>query len=282
MEWLAIALAAILTGLSPAGLVIDQVVAGRIRAQVEEVETLAVRIDNVPTHQILQGKVDRIRIASRGVYPIKGVRIEAIELESDPINLNLDRLTKGGEDAITESLRQPAQVAVRVVIEEKDVNQAFQSPEIQAQLQKLINRLIPSQEGLEREFNLSKINIDFLPDNRVRLEIVLQTGNRENESEDSQGINLVLETGLNVIAGRQIEITEPTASLNGRKLSTRLIKGFAEGLNQQLDLRKLEEDNIIARIIQFNITQDEINLATFIRVNPKPTDQNLPSEEQLP
>lgn len=275
MEWLAIALAAILTGLSPAGLVIDQVVAGRIRAQVEEIETLAVRIDNVPTHQILQGKVDRVRVASRGVYPIEGVRIEAIELESDPLNINLNRLTKGGKDAISESLRQPAQVALKVVINEKDLNQAFQSSQIKSQLQKLINTLVPSQDELQLQFDLSNIGIEFLANNRIRLEIQLQSGNSENEQEAAQKIDLVLETGLNVISGRKIEITEPTASLNGRKLSTRLINGFAEGLNQQLDLRKLEKDNIIARILQFNITEEDINIATFIRVNPKPINQKM-------
>lgn len=283
MEWLAIALAAVLTGLSPAGLVLDQVVALRIRAQVEEIEQLAVRIDNVPSDQIIGGKVDRVRIASRGVYPIDGVRIETIELESDPLDVNLQRLTKGGKNAITESLRQPAQVALKIVIKETDINQALEFPKIKSQLQKLVNSLVPNRDELQLQFDLSSIRIEFLPSNRIRTEIQLQrvgnefrtpVGNKENEQEATQPLDVVLEAGLNVISGRTLQITEPTGSINGRKLSTRLLKGFAEGLNQQLDLRQLEKDNLIARILQLNITDEEITLASFIRVNPKPTTGN--------
>lgn len=255
MEWLAIILAAVLTGLSPAGLVLDQVVANRIRASLKDVEQLAVRIDNVPTTQILGGKIDRVRIASRGVYPIEGVRIEAIELETDALDVSLQRFRKGGKDAFVEALRQPAQLAIKLIINETDINQALESPKIKSQLQKLVNRLVPNQDDVQLQFALSNVHLEFLDNNRIRTEIKLQKANPENEDPALQGgssnqpaanpaLDLVLEAGLNVISGRTLQITDLTGSLNGRKLSTRLLSGFVEGLNQQLDLGRLEKKKI--------------------------------------
>jgi hypothetical protein len=72
---------------SPVGLVVDQIALNAIRSQFEKVDQLQVRIDNAPSYQLLQGKVERVRIAGRGLQ-LKQIRIAAIELETDPINLD--------------------------------------------------------------------------------------------------------------------------------------------------------------------------------------------------
>jgi hypothetical protein len=267
MEWLTIALSSLLTILAPVGLILDTVVADRLRSQVTEIEQLAVRIDNVPNYQVLEGKVKRIRIASRGIYPIPNLRIAALELESDPIDINLERLQQGGKNSLTEALRRPAQAAVRLEIKEADINNALQSSEIKTQLQKLIDKLAPNQEEINNRFELVNINLEFLPDNRIRTQIKLQQSNLENR--ETQPLEIILEVGLNLVNGRSLELVKPTGSLNGKKLSTRLLNGFAEGLNEKLDLRTLEKRGILIRVLQFNIDDQSLNLATFIRVNPQ-------------
>ncbi|MGH2415639.1 MAG: LmeA family phospholipid-binding protein, partial [Microcystaceae cyanobacterium] len=79
MEFLTIFLSSLLAAISPAGLILETVVENTLRDRVEAVEQLEVRIDNTPSYQVLQGKVDRVRIASRGVEPIPHLRIEALE-----------------------------------------------------------------------------------------------------------------------------------------------------------------------------------------------------------
>lgn len=267
MEWLTIALSSLLTIIAPVGLILDTVVAERIRSQVADVEHLAVRIDNVPSHQVLAGKVERIRIASRGIYPISNLRIEAIELESDPIEINLERLQQGGKNALTESLRQPVQTAVRLEINEADINHALQSPEIKAKLQTLINQLVPNQEEINTKFELLNISCQFLPKNRISTQIQLQQSNSDNR--EIRPLEIILEVGLNIVNGHSLELVEPSGSINGRKLSTRLLNGFAEGLNDKLDLRILEDKGILVRVLQWQIDQESVNLAAFIRVNPQ-------------
>ncbi len=42
----------------------------------------SIRVDNTPNYQALQGKIARVRISARGIYPRADVRIEKIELET--------------------------------------------------------------------------------------------------------------------------------------------------------------------------------------------------------
>ncbi len=71
MEFIAILLSSLISLVSPTGLVIDKVAENTLRKQFASVERLQVRIDNTPSYQILGGRVDRIRIAGRGLFPTK-------------------------------------------------------------------------------------------------------------------------------------------------------------------------------------------------------------------
>jgi len=74
-------LAAVLTSLlglgGAPGFVIDKTATDLLRGQLFYAEQLEVRVDNTPNFQILQGRVDRIRVAGRGVYPLPILRIQA-------------------------------------------------------------------------------------------------------------------------------------------------------------------------------------------------------------
>lgn len=279
MEFITILFSSLLAAISPAGLIVDHVIAKTIRSQVKSVEQLEVRIDNAPSYQILQGKVERVRIASRGIQPIANLRIEVLELETDPIDIDLHQLQerKNKEERrgeirenlsnfiVNKGLRKPLQGAVRIVVTEADINHALQSTEIKSYLQKLVNRLIPKQDDEQTErYQLSNPQIDLLANNRLRFQVQLRPGSSQQETSDQ--LEIMLEVGLNVVAGRSLQLVEPTGTLNRRKLSTRLLKSFAQGLDSQLDLRKLEKKGITARLLQLSLEQDQITLAGFLKV----------------
>ena len=85
MEWFLIALTGFLTVITPVGLVVDHVIANNIRDRVKSVEELSVRVDNAPSYQLIQGKVNRVRIASRGIEPIDHVRIDTLDIETEKV-----------------------------------------------------------------------------------------------------------------------------------------------------------------------------------------------------
>src|SRR4028119_714304 len=104
MEFITILLSGLLAVLSPVNLVADKVTEGAIRARFNKIEQLQVRVDNAPNYQIVQGKVERLRIAGRGLWLTPDIRIGALELETDPINVDLQRLRQGGQKSARESL----------------------------------------------------------------------------------------------------------------------------------------------------------------------------------
>jgi hypothetical protein len=254
MEFFAILLSTVIGLVSPAGFIVDQVAQQQIRRQFESVEQLQVRVDNVPSYQFAKGRAERVRIAGRGLFPVKEVRIEALELETDPIQVNLRRKLR---------LEQPVQAGVRLVLREADINRALKSPTVVKQLRITSGELLEGTEaeGIER-FNLVNPSIDFLGNNRLRFQVGLQ----EQGYPDLLAIDI--ETGLQINSGRNLVLVNPTIKVNDKDAPPRLVKSIAEGLNEQLDLQRLEKSKILARVLQMELTDDQLNLATFIRVEP--------------
>ena len=142
MEWFLIALTSLLTAITPVGLVVDNVIANNIRDRVKSVEELSVRVDNAPSYQLIQGKINRVHIASRGIEPIDHVRIDTLDIETDPINIKLNDLKTSNLNQIRASLRSPLQGAFNLIITEDDINKALAEPQIKSQIQALLSKLL--------------------------------------------------------------------------------------------------------------------------------------------
>lgn len=259
MEFFTIFLSSLLGLFSPAGLVVEQVAAGAIRSQLAAVETLAVRVDSTPNYQMVQGKVDRVRIAGRGVFPLEGVRIEVLELETDPIEVDPVRLRQG--QAV---LEKPLNAAIRLVLTEQDVNRALQSPEITAQLRDLsLNFLGSPAQQLER-YDFVDPQVDFL-DNRLRFQVALQA------QQSPTQIAIAVESGIQINQGRQLQLVEPIATLNGRPLPSQFINLLVSGISRQLDLNRLAERGVTARVLNWSMDAEELQIAAFVQVQPAVT-----------
>ena len=264
MEWFTILLSSVITAISPGGLIVDTVVADTLRSQVADVEDLAVRVDNTPSYQLLQGKIDRIRIASRGIEPIKNLRIESFELETDPVDLDLNRLQQSGSiNKIQASLNKPFQGAFRLVIKESDLNQALASFNIKEQLQTLIDSLLPPQAP---QFKILTLRLNFLEENRIGLAVELEQVAEEGEAANQLAI--AAEAGFTIEKGRSIKLTDLTATLNDRQLSQRFLGLLTTGINERLDLAIFEERGIIARILRLKLDEETLEIAAFFRLNP--------------
>jgi hypothetical protein len=63
-------------------------------------------------------------------------------------------------------------------------------------------------------------------------------------------------------------LIDPTASLNGRKISQRILQGVLGSVSDRLTLKQLEKYGIIARVLEFQLDNKEVNVAAFVRLNP--------------
>lgn len=259
MELITILLSGLLGLVSPAGLVIDRIAENAIRSQFKKVEQLQVRVDNAPSYQLLQGKVERVRIAGRGLQlKRQDIRIAALELETDPIDFELRNLGQRQP-----KLERPFQAGVHLVLTEQDINQALKSPRLIARLRNLgISELRNPASVLVQRYELVNPRVEFLENNRLRFQVELTQGN-------VKPLAIMVESGLGVLAGRQIQLVAPfSVSVNGVVVPNQLVNAIATNLNKQLDLRNLELYGLRARLIKLKVSQDELEIAAFLRVEP--------------
>ena len=257
MEFLTILLSGLLALVSPVGLVTDKVVESNLRSRFNKVEQLQVRVDNAPSYQLVQGKVERVRIAGRGLWLTPEIRIGTLELETDPVNLDLQRLRQRSQGSPRASLRQPLQTGVRLVLTEDDINKALQSPAVAARLRLVGSRLLG---GSPERYEFLNPRVDLLGNNRLRFQVEVQ-------EKEAQPLAIMVESGLGITAGHSLQLIEPAVSVNGRALSPQLVAAFTRRLSDRFDLRTLEEAGITARILQLTATQGELEIAAFVRVD---------------
>ena len=266
MELLLILLSGLFSVVSPGGLVLDLLTGNLLNAEIEEVEQLVTRIDNTPSYQLATGKLDKIRIASRGVNIRSLLKIDTLELETDPIDINLRNLETNNLEEIRKSLRKPLQGAVSLIVTEKDLNETLQSAEVQDRLQQVLNRLIKQKTGSSAfSYQLLNPHLEFLEDNIFRLEFEL---NRlEGRRSRFQELAMTLEGQIKVIEGTKIELVKLRGTVNDRPLSDRLLQGFAKGISDRLNFTNLEQNRLFVRLLQLKINDNQIELAAFVRIH---------------
>ena len=279
MEVLTIVLSGLLSLTSGTGIITDSIAGSKISSQIN-VEHQRVRIDNSPSYQVAQGKLEKVRIAARGATIKPDLRIEAFELETDPLDLNFAELNLDRVDELRAALNQPFQSALRLILTEKDLNRVLQSPEILAQIQQILNRLIANKAGSTNiAYRLLDLNLELHPNNRLglNLKLVRPTSSFESSSElystnqvqRSRELIMNLQVGIAVVDGKKISLIDPEGMVNGRPMSSRLLNGFAVGISDRLDLSVLEQDGILARILQLEIGGDKMELASFFKLETK-------------
>ncbi len=60
----------------------------------------------------------------------------------------------------------------------------------------------------------------------------------------SRELAIALELEIQVLNGKTIRLIEPQGTVNGRPMSSRLLKGFAEGISERFNLSSLETNGI--------------------------------------
>ncbi|MEC4803585.1 MAG: LmeA family phospholipid-binding protein [Jaaginema sp. PMC 1079.18] len=258
MEIFTIVLSSLLGVLTPGNLVLDTLAESGIRSSLEDAELVEVRVDNTPSYQIAQGKVDRVRVATRGVEVVPGFRIDVLELETDPLDVDIAKLQElrnsgvGGSQLLT-AFRKPPQAGLRLVITEEDLNAALTSPAGRERVESIVERVsenFPTGSGVQ--VNFAETEVDFLDNNRVRLQSQVQLSGLE--IEDIEPVLMQLQRlDLNRIqrvltqAQRLINTPQPLSDREARVLFTDLQQIYLSDLRPLLfDLQQVEIDDLEA------------------------------------
>ncbi len=258
MEIITVILSAIMGLFSPVGIVTDAVAEDAIRDQLDDAEAIAVRIDATPSHQLLAGRVDRVRIAGRGLYPLESVRIAALDIDTDLIDVDFSDLRRGDM-----TLDEPFQGVVRLVLTVEDINQALRSPLITENLRDLSLNLVGEDTigGLNRS-DVVTASLQVVEPNRLRFQTLIREQNTGEELDIVLGFRLMLQSG------HQVQIQDFQFIANGEEFPPDLLMPLVEGVNQEFTLRNLEPQGITLRLLELEIEENHLKLVAFTRIDP--------------
>ena len=258
MEFISILLSSLIFIGSPIGFALDEVAESAIRSRLSDVEELQVRVDNGSNLNLLKGKIQRLRIGSRGVYPIEGLRLAIADLDTDPIDLNFNSLTRGNV-----VLDEPLNGSLHVVITPADLNQYLLSPAFTERLNNIqldLGNAAQSREASRYQF--SNPRATFLPNNRLQIELDLSDPSQDEE------LKIKAQTGLAVENGHRLVLVDPEVSVNDSAAPERLLEFLTENLGDRLSLRQLEESGVTARVLDATISPEQFDLVMWVSIDP--------------
>ncbi|WP_199246255.1 DUF2993 domain-containing protein [[Phormidium] sp. ETS-05] len=266
MELLTILLLTLLTVPASGGIVVDTLLAKEIRSQLYATEQVQVRIDNIPNHQLIQGQISRLRIAGKGLWLSPQLRLHTLEVETDPININVNTIRNLEPSQSRSALEQPIGAAVKLVLTRQDINQALNSPEFITTLQSLIPLLFNARslQQASRRYQITSSQVEFISNNRFRLQTEIA------ELGYSDRLNLTVEAGINLIAGRRVELIEPIVLVNGQPAPGQFVRGLRAAANK-FDFNLLATLGGTARLLQLEMTPESVEMVLFMRVDPAAT-----------
>ena len=277
MEILTVVLSGLLLLISPVGIVVDQVAENAIRSRLAGAESLEVRVDNGPSFQLLQGRVDKVRIAGRGIFSTDGLRLELAELETDPIDLAFDQLRQG--EVVLDA---PLQGALHLVLSEADVNAFLRSPPITKRLSQLKIGSLNQAQARERDrYKINNLSVDFLggddkdslKENRLRISFDLE------DLVEEGTLRIEAELGLSISEGDRLILVNPVLTVNGQPAPSRLVNALLGDVNDRLSLQRLENRGLTARVINLAVQPEALDIALWVRVDPSVTAPSVASSE---
>ncbi len=271
MELLVSILSGILAIATSVNMVGDTLVEKKIRSQVQAVDTLVVRIDNAPNYDVLGGKVQRVRVATRDLKISSAIAFKALEIDMDGININLKEFIQ--EDLVTEiddvptlRLRElfesPVQMASRIVLTQEQLDSILQSQTVNFTLSQRLTDTLNGLSDNDAEFTINSFKLDLIDTNRLalRANIIDLEGEYEARGEE---LNVDWELSIKVLDGSNFEFFDQKLYIEGEEIEPENDVLIA----RPVTLRVLEELGLNVRVLQWNSDQDELELALSVRAN---------------
>ena len=276
MEFFTTFLSSLIVLGSHVGYALDQVAADNFRNRLYRVEQLEVRIDNAPNYQIIQGRIDRLRLASRGAWLTPEVRLDTLEVETDPIDFDFSRLSNSTASpplplaTALEAptllppglLRTPFQAGVRLVITEKDLQQALESPRVQSLIREIASGFLGSEAATMQIIP----QVRFLESDRFQLQIEFLASNQNNLNQNNPSLKVNLESGITILDNSRFQLVNPVLQVNNNPLPSSIVTGVTSSFLDSFNLQSLESRGIVLRLLQLKIIQGQFQAAAFISI----------------
>ncbi|WP_218081515.1 LmeA family phospholipid-binding protein [Anthocerotibacter panamensis] len=259
MEWLSGFLALVFTLGTVGGVALDTVLRDLLLSQLQGAERLEVRVQSIPNYRIVQGDIDRVRIAGRGLVLRPGFRVALAELETDPIKLDLSNL---------KNFNTPLRAALHLQLTEADLNTALNTPEILKALQN-VRAELPSflgGVGQVETLNLTEPTLRVL-DGKLELSVLLAI---VGKTQPGQEARITVRTGLTLESGTRLTFKDTRFLLDDVPVPPDLANILLGSINEIINLESLRDQGTTARILKLSLEPGQLELVGFAEIDRLP------------
>ncbi|WP_017652569.1 DUF2993 domain-containing protein [Fortiea contorta] len=223
--------------------------------QLDEVEEINVDV-RTNLLKVVQGQVDQVSLSGQGLVIQEDIRVQEIKLRTDSVNVNPLSALFGEIE-----LNEPVKAVARIVLTTTDINRALTSDFIRSQLQNLQLDV----DGETVLFELQDMQL-FLPgDGKIGLTITVL----QKEAEKTQSLDFTVI--LHPLINQQTVILESINFTPGSGISIELIVALMPKLKQLLKSPSFQWDNMAMRIIDMNVTNENLILMIEAHVSQMPS-----------
>lgn len=226
-----------------------------LSSQLDEVEELHVDIKTDPLKAI-QGQVDSVTIEGEGMVMQKDLRVEEMDMQVNNVAINPLTAAFGKIE-----LTKPAQGSAHVVLNEADINRAFNSEYVRSQLQKT------QVQVNGQPMNIEPQHVDFrLPgEGKVALNATV----RISETKETKQVAF---TAVPRVVGNGETVTlEDVQYEEGEERSPELTKALVDQTSEILNLSNFDLEGMSLRIKQLKVEAGKLTLEAEAYVEQIPT-----------
>ncbi|MGE5658169.1 MAG: DUF2993 domain-containing protein [Actinomycetota bacterium] len=195
-----------------------------LRAQVQQVEALAVKIEG-SDRQLLQGIIPQVSLtAHSAVY--QGLHLSDIALTATNIRVNLGQVIKGKPLR----LLAPIPVVGEVRLNQADLNQSLHAPLLATALSEFLLPLLPNLSASQQQIQLQNPQIKIDACQLTLTAAILPSNGKQ--------LPFFLKTGLRLASSHELLFEEPDVQISQESTRTKL-ESFKLDLGPEVKLQEL-------------------------------------------
>jgi hypothetical protein len=225
-----------------------------LSSQLDEVEKLNVDIKTNPL-KALGGEVDSVTIQGEGMVMQKDLRMEEMDMQVNNVAINPMSAAFGKIE-----LTKPAQGSARVVLNEADINRAFNSEYVRNQLQNTKIEI----DGQPTTIKPQQVDFHLPGEGKVALKANVLLGNNETKEVAFTAVP-------RVAAGGQTVTLEDVQYDEGNERSPELTKALVDQTSEILNLSNFDLEGMSLKINNLKVEAGKLTLQAEAYVEQIPS-----------
>lgn len=235
--------------------VISTAVEMGLSSQLDEVEKIHVDV-HTNLMDVVQGHANSVSIAAQGMVIKKDIRVQEMEMQTDPIDINPLSAIFGEL-----KLDNPANAIVRVVLTEKDINCAINSKYVRSQM--------PFLELNVKEkvvtFKLREMEVNLLDNCRIKI-----SGNTKIEETDKSSL-LGFRASIYPATATHPILLESFECAPGQSISLDIVCALINQIQELINLPYFEFEGTAFKLNSLEVKEGELTLYLQLYVKEIPS-----------